>query len=244
MTSRDLLLVVLRRWYLMLLGALLTVAALYVATHQSGVYFIRYTFTLLAPRNEFYQNQIQDPHVGMGAMAGLIVTEYNAGRREPLLASADTTLYGEGLRRGSRVRVPNYGSQWQPLLTTPDIDVQVVGPTQDEVRSEAQRIKARLAGILEQRQDDLGIAQTMQMTSLASPASPVVAYVGGSRGRVAVGVGAVGATLTTILVVQFDRWRERRWEGRPRRRRRRRRRKATDVAAGQDRVPVLADRTG
>ncbi|WP_347354580.1 hypothetical protein, partial [Intrasporangium sp.] len=227
MTSRDLLLVLLRRWYLMLLGALVTVAALYVATHQPGVYFVRYSFVLLAPRSEVYPNQIEDPHYGMAQMAGLIVTDYNEGYREPLLASADTTLYGEGVRDGSRVRTPNNGSQWVPLFTTPNIDVQVVGPTAEQVGAEAQRIKARLTEILEQRQDALGIAPTMRITSLVSPADPVIAYVGGSRGRVAVGVGAVGATLTTILVVQFDRWRERYWEGRPRRRRRRR--KPTDA---------------
>lgn len=233
MTSRDLLLVVLRRWYLMLLGAVLTVAGLYVAMHQPGVYFTRYEFVLLPPQTETYPNRFEDPHYGMTEMAGLVVTDFNAGKREPLIGSADTTLYGEGLHNGSRVRLPNNGSQWQPLYTKPNIEVQVVGPSAADVAAEASRIGEQLNAILKGRQDLLHIVPTMRMTALVSPKDPVVAYVGGSRGRVAIGIGAVGAAMTTILVVQFDRWRQRRQT----------RRDCLVPDKEEDLVPSRADRT-
>lgn len=210
MTSRDVLLAVLRRWYLMVLGGLLTLAGLYYATHQPGVYFTKYEVVLLPPATERWPNKIEDPHYSLTEMAGLVVTDYNDGQREPLSASADTLLYGEGIARGSRVRLPNHGSQWRPLYPTPNIDVQVVGPGAEEVGADARSISRRLGQILQQRQDELGVVPSMRITSLVSPTDPVIAYIGGSRSRAAVGAGAVGLPLTTILVVQFDRWRSRR----------------------------------
>lgn len=206
MTSRDLLRLVFRRWYLMLLGALLTVGALYSVARQPGVYFTSYDVVLLPPSSKLSPNTIEDPRYGITPMAGLIVADYNAGHRQTLLGSPDTTLYGEGIRSGSRVRMPNRGSQWQPLYTTPNIDVQVVGATSGEVAVEAKRIGAQLTRLVEERQDELGVKQSMRMTTLVSAPDPVIAYVGGSRARVALGIGIVGITSSTVAVVALERW--------------------------------------
>ena len=58
MTSRDLLRLVLRRWYLMLLGALLTVGAVYSGARQPGVYFTSYNVVLLPPSSKLSPNTI------------------------------------------------------------------------------------------------------------------------------------------------------------------------------------------
>lgn len=210
MTSRELLRVALRRWYLIVLGVLLTLGALYPATHQPGVYFTDYVVVMLPPSSDLRPNTIEDPRYQLTPMAGVIVTQYNDGKRGLLLGSADTTLYGEGLRSGSRVRLPNHGSQWQPLYTTPNIGVQVVGPTQAKVNSRAKRINLELARLVKQRQDELGIQDSVRVSTLVSPRDPVIQHIGGSNSRVAVGLGTAGATITTIATVQFDRWRQRR----------------------------------
>lgn len=211
MTSRDLLRLVLRRWYIVLLGAVLTVVVLEVVSHRPGVYFTQYEVVLLPPVNETTPNKIFDPGYGMTPMAGLLVSAYNNGVPQPLLGSAQTTLYGEGLARGSRVSLPNAGSQWQPLHTRPSIDVQVVGPTEDAVSAEAKRIHKDLERLLKRSQDDVGIGATMRLSLLASPSDPAVVYVAGSRARALFGVGVVGATTTVIAACWFDpRWARRR----------------------------------
>lgn len=213
MTSRDLLRVVFRRWYLILFGALLTVGVLYGAMHRPGVYFTKYFVVVLPPRSDLRPNNIEDPRYELTPMAGVIVTDYNAGKREPLLGSADTTLYGEGLRSGSRVRLPNDGSQWQPIYSKPNIEVQIVAPTAEEVISQSKRISVEITRLLKARQDELGVPQRVRMTALVSPTDPVIAYVWGSRPRTALGIGLVGVTTTTVVVLRFDRWRERRRRG-------------------------------
>ncbi len=234
MTSRDLLALVLRRWYLMALGALISLGVLYEATHEPPVFFTQYSVVLLPPRSTTFPNNLEDPHYGMTPMAGVIVSDYNAGHRLTLLGSPDTTLYGEGVRDGSRVRLPNDGSQWQPIYDLPNIDVQVVGPSPEEVTAKARQIGDELEALLKRRQDQLGIRDTMRMTALISSPDPIIAQVGGARSRTALGVVLAGATLTTIGVVRFDRW----WA---RRRTRRRTDPGPGALAASEREPVLVD---
>src|SRR6186713_778862 len=107
MTARELLRLVIRRWYLMLVGAVLTVAALYVATHRPGVYWTQFNVVVLAPVYEYYPNNLADPHYALGPTAGVLVTDWNGEHRPLLTASSDTTLFGEGKRQGIEIRMPN-----------------------------------------------------------------------------------------------------------------------------------------
>ena len=125
-TSRELLSLVLRRWYLVLLGAAISIGALYLVTHKPGVYWSQISVLLLAPVHKFYPNNLENPHDALAPVAGLLVADWNGVDRPPLMATGDTALFGEGQRQGIEVRVPNEGSQWQPAYLTPNIDVQVV----------------------------------------------------------------------------------------------------------------------
>lgn len=233
MTTPELVHVLLRRWYLMMVGAAISLVVLYQVTHVSPTYFTQYSVVLLPPSSRTFPNTIEDPHYGLTPLAGLVVADYNAGAREPLMGSAETTLYGEGLRRGSRVRLPNDGSQWQPMYDKPNIDVQVVDPNPEVVRVRATEISTDLIRILKQRQDAAGVRSTMRVTALVSSQDPIVVPVGGSRSRAALAVTVSGATITSILVVLLDRYLMRR----PRRGLR----VGPNVIASSDQDPILAD---
>lgn len=209
MTAKELLRLVLRRWYLMLAGAALTLCVLYVAIHQQGVYWTQFTLVLLSPTGRYYPNKIEDPRYSMSPMAGLLVADWNGSRRPLLTASGDTTLYGEGLRQGVEVRLPNQGSQWQPLYVSPNVDVQVVGADVETVEREAARVTSELSALLDQRQEAAGIRPSMRMTLISSPKEPSVAYVSGSRPRAMLAIGLAGAIVTTSLVCAVD-WYSRR----------------------------------
>ena len=210
MTSRDLVMLMLRRWYVLVVGGLLALGVTYQATHQAPLFFTQYSIVLLPPQTEVFPNSMEDPHYGLSQMAGLVVSDYNNGERGTLIGSADTTLFGEGLRSGSRVRLPNFGSQWQPIYDKPNIDVQILGASQADVNKQAQEINDRVLSLLKKRQDGLGIVSTMRIGALVSPQGPVVTQVGGSRARGLLGIALVSVIVSMFAAVQFDRWRRRR----------------------------------
>jgi hypothetical protein len=205
MTAPDLLRLLLRRWYLMLLGAVVTVAATYLMTHQPGVYWTKLNVVVQAPRGDDYSNNFADPHYALAPMAGVLVTDWNGGDRPPLMSSGDTTLFGEGRRHGIEVRVPNEGNQWQPLYYAPNVDVQVVSNDPETVTHEAHRVSTELSAQLERRQAALRIQPAMRMTTIVSPADWRVTYISGSRSRAALATGLVGAASTVIVIYWIER---------------------------------------
>ena len=207
MTSRELLRLVLRRWYVMLLGAAISVGALYLITQRPDIYWTHFNVVVLAPLDkDDYPNKLENAHDQLAPMAGLLVADWNGVDRPLLMASDETTLFGETQRKGIQVRVPNEGSQWAPRYFSPNIHVQVVDSNPDTVAQEARRVSVELNALLQKRQDALGIQPAMRMTTMVSPADPTIEYVSGSRARAALATGLVGAALTLIAVYWTERW--------------------------------------
>lgn len=205
MTSRELLWLLLRRWYLVIVGMAITLVVLWPATHRPGVYWAQVNVLLLPPTYEYFPNKLEDPQYSLAALAGLIVSDFNGSDRPNLVASADTTLYGEGVRSGAQVRIPNLGSQWNLQYTSPTIDVQVVSNAPDTTIQEIEGITNELQHLLEERQDQLQIAPSMRATALVAPSVPSVYYIAGSKTR-ALGAGAVvGFAMTTAGIYWFER---------------------------------------
>lgn len=216
MTSRDLLGLVLRRWYLMLLGAAVSVAALHGVLHRPGVYWVGFNVVALAPTEVYYPNKLENPHYELSPIAGVVVREWNGAHPALLTASSDTSLYGEGLRSAVQVRMVNQGSQWRPLFPVPVIDIQVVGSSPDAVAAEAERVTDEVTSLLNQRQQAGRVPATARIDVLTSPAHPTVTYHAGSRVRSAAATALLGAVGTTVGVIWFERlliWRRQRSKG-------------------------------
>jgi hypothetical protein len=205
MTARELLRLVLRRWYIMLFGAAIGVAVIWLTLHRPGVYWTEFNVVLLAPTYEEYPNKLEDAHYPLAPMAGLVASEWNGENRPLRMASSYTTLFGEGQRHGSAVRVPNQGSQWQPFYNSPNINVQVVDNDPTKVASEAAHISAQVNTLLEQRQDALGVRPTMRMTTMEAPTNPTIFYISGSRVRVMLAVSLVSTSLSTVAIYWIER---------------------------------------
>ncbi|HOZ57548.1 MAG TPA: hypothetical protein PKY70_05125 [Nakamurella multipartita] len=229
MTAAELLKLALRRWYILLLGAALTVGAAWSVAHPAGVYWTRSDVTLLPPAEFYYPNQLEDPQYSLAALAGLVASEYNGSDRLIPTSSSDTTLYGLGERSGVDVRVPNLGNQWVPLYTSPTIAVQVVDSDPAVVAEKLQEAVARLDQLLTAKQDDLHIAPGMRATLFAPQTEPSVYYVAGSRPRAFGGMVVLGIALTLMAVYLSDRIRFRR------RRTAERARSVTAASRSQDR---------
>lgn len=206
MTSRQLLWLLVRRWYLVILGMALTLVVLWPVTHRPGVFWAQVNLVLLPPTSEYFPNKLEDPQVALSALAGVVVSDYNGQLKPPLMASAGTTLYGEGRTTGTEVRMPNLGSQWKPLYPTATIDVQAVAASPEVVTQEIGAAIGKINRLLAERQEELGVDPSFRVSSFSSPADPSVYYITGSRMR-ALGAGAVvGMGLTVAGVYWLERF--------------------------------------
>jgi hypothetical protein len=213
MTSSELLLAALRRWYVVLVGAVLSLGAVYVSAQQPTVYWSQFNVLLLGPKIEEFPNYLEDPRYTLYPIVGLVVDDVNrdlnGGRPAMLTASTETNMVGQGIMHGIQVRVPNLGTQWQRVTSANYLDVQVAGATPDEVTDQAGLAVDRVAASLEERQDELGIGQGMRVTSVAAVDDPTIYPIQGSRMRAAAATGASGAAMTFVLVYALERRRTR-----------------------------------
>jgi hypothetical protein len=205
MTAGDVLAIVLRRWYLMVVAALVWLGLLWVATHQPPVYFSQFEVVVLPPHEHANPNTLAQGPYELAPLASVVVAGINGTDPPREMGSAGTTLYGEGVRQGHRVRMRNWGTQWQPVYTSPIIDVQVVDRSPQRVEEESARLIAQIGDGLTTLQVESHVTATSAATLQVTPVVPVVQWVGGSRARAAGSVALFGALSSTVLVVGLDR---------------------------------------
>ncbi|MEU6138168.1 hypothetical protein [Nocardioides sp. NPDC047086] len=205
MTALELVGLLLRRWYVVVACTLLTLGGAVVLLDRPPVYFTQFEVVLLPPKESVNPNTLREDPYGMVPMAGLLVEEYNQGRHPLNMSTTETTLYGEGLERGERVRMRNVGNQWLPIYNNPVIDVQVVNTDADRVEAEAARIGRDLDRILQRRQDELGVRKASRMSTEMAPQDVVVQEISGSRARTAGGLALLGGSLTVVAVIWVER---------------------------------------
>lgn len=210
MTSSDLVLAALRRWYVVLVGAVISLGLVYLATHQAPVYWSQVNVLLIGPKDPEFPNYLEDPRFTLYPFVGVVVSDVNGGEPAMLTASPDTNMVGQGISDGVQVRVPNLGSQWRFDTTSSHIDVQVAASTPEEVTRRTDATVAKVAAALDERQDELGVSDVMRVTSRAATKDPTIYQVGGNRMRAAAASGMSGAAATFVLVYWLERRRGRR----------------------------------
>ncbi len=151
MTTGLLVMLLRRRWYVVLVCLFLTAGAMVGVHRRAGLYWAQVDVVFLAPKSPDFPNTIQQTSGSVIAMAGLVEAELNKGNRDA----------GDRLRRGhpgraGRARwlphrVPSTGGQWAPNFDRPVIDLQVIGPDIGAVN----RRLAHLIGRIRQTLEDL-----------------------------------------------------------------------------------------
>ena len=210
MTSGDLIGASLRWWYVVVLGAVISLGGVYVSTHQPTVYWTQFNVLLIGPEDPEFPNYLEDPRFTLYPVVGVVVSDLNGGKQGMVTASTDTNMVGQGLTDGVQVRVPNLGTQWRPQLSSSHLDVQVAAPDPEEVDRRADATIAAIAASLQERQDELNVVSGMRVTSIPATGDPTIYQVGGSRLRAAAASGMSGAALTFALVAWLDKRRARR----------------------------------
>jgi hypothetical protein len=207
MTTRDLIAAALRRWYVVVLGAAVTLGVLAVVQRQAPVYWTQYNIVMVGPSGDDRSNVLEHPRYGLQPLVGVVATDMNDGHPPRLTGDVAATIVGMGHREGVQVRVPNLGTQWRPLFSANYLDVQVAGPSPEAVLASARATSDRVAELLAQRQDELAVPANLRARAVPSSADPLVVPFAGSRSRALAATGLAGMALTLLVVFWFERWR-------------------------------------
>ena len=213
MTLWDLLRACLRRWPVVVAGALLTAAAGWAVTLDHGVYWARSQVVFLAPTSEAYPNALNTKSGDLIVTAGIVAKRVVGPDDITKFADPAVTIVGgTPIRDGFWIRLPDSGGQWATNFASQELMIDAVGPTRERVIELQQyavsRIREELAALqAEQRVDPVNY---ITVTVVQDP--PVVYLVRGSRPRALLMTAAlgIGLTLAAVMAIEVRRPRRRR----------------------------------
>lgn len=208
MTIWDALRAIVHRWYVLALAVLAALAVSYTVVQAPGVYWSRAEVTFLAPTSTTFPNALRTTSSDLVATAAVVAKRVNDGRTSNKMADPSVTLFGEGVRDGWSVRLPDYGGQWARSYPRQVLDVQVVGPTADGVRARQTELVAAIDSELDRFQE--GVAARDRVTTTVVPTDPTIYLVTGSRTRALAMVWLLAGAAALAGTVIVDAFSERR----------------------------------
>ncbi|MBB5642778.1 hypothetical protein [Cryobacterium roopkundense] len=200
-----------RRWYILLGLAILTGFGAVLAAGAGGVYWTRVDVIFLEPSSSANPNALRAGTGGnLVAFAALVERQVNGNLDTPRFSNVESTLYGAGVRQGSRVSLANTGGQWADAFTRPVLSVEVVDSSETAVRSTLGLVLAHIDRISAEQQADAGVPQSSQITTLASPQQAVISRAEGKGTRAGLAVLVLGLALAGAVTAGADRFLTRR----------------------------------
>lgn len=200
MTFRQLLCVMWRRWYIVLLAVLCAGAFTAAQARSSGlyttrtiVYFIHQSKDSVTP---WLSNQAGDQ--SLVDFAGTIANEVNAGRPSVRYASETAPLYGVGVRQAVRVGLVDSGGQWWSSFSRAEIEIQVVGPTHEWVQGQQREVLDAIDNRTRSAQGSTWDDPNARITPVVVPVTSSIDHVAPSRFEQ---LAAVAAMLAAALLV-------------------------------------------
>jgi hypothetical protein len=204
MTTRSLLGIIGRRWYIVLLGAVLAVVA-FLMLRTDGAYTTEARVAFIGPGISDVGQTDDGQLETLTAFAAAVEREYHDGKQSDRLAE-NATLYGAGVSQGVEVLLPNTGGQWQMSFANAAIDISAVGPTPEWVLAHRQMAIDRIEQITRTQQREAGVDSKDTITTLVIPASQV-GHVGATKStlaRAGVVLMIIGLGLSTCAAALVD----------------------------------------
>lgn len=206
MSFRHLLRALVRRWPILLVGALCTAAVGFVAVRADGVYWSRTNLVFLAPSSKMYPNSLKTRSEDLIITAGLVAKRVNGPAAVEKYSSTDATIIGIP-DTGSPfwLRLPDTGGQWSPNFADQFLILEVVGDSPEEVQQIQDDVVARARFELNAMQREQFVDPVNDITFTVAPEPPVIYHVRGNRVR-ALGMTAAlggGITLATVVALEY-----------------------------------------
>jgi hypothetical protein len=193
-----------RRWYVVLVGLAVAACSFLLMQRDEGLYTQHATMAFVAPgdaavgvSNDALTESVVD-------FAASIERIMNDGKPVERLASAAATLNGAGVTEGYVVQLPNFGGQWQTSFSRPVLEVQVVGPSPAWVTDTMNRLQAQIVSTTAKQQ--ASVPQSERISVAGAPAS--VQHVWRSTSttlRAFVALGVLGLGVSIAAAITLDR---------------------------------------
>lgn len=188
----------------MVVGALLTTGAGYVAVTDEGVYYTRTELAFLAPANANWPNALRAQSDSIIVTAGAVARTVTGPAEVPKLASPEVTLVGMDVRDGWSLRLPDTGGQWAPNFATQRLVLEVVGATPESVAARQQELIQEVEATLLALQQGQGAEAAGRITMIPTPESTVISHVVGDRARAAGMTALLGVSVTVASVALLE----------------------------------------
>ncbi|QEW00808.1 hypothetical protein F6J84_12315 [Microbacterium caowuchunii] len=199
MTLRDVLRMLRRRWYVVVLILALTGAATVGLARDGGIHHSRTIVMFTMPGAGTVTPYNGSDSWSVITFAQTIATQASGGRAIGRYYShADAPLYGAGLREAVVVAVRSDGSQWSSRIESAVIEVQIVGRTEQWVRERQDDLVTKIIGITASEQAAAGVPEGDRIDAHVEPLTTAIEYVSPSRtaGLAAILAMAIAGVLT------------------------------------------------
>lgn len=193
-----------RRWYVVLVGGVLTVAAFLVLADNPPLYTSRVSLTVISPPPPGGSSTLQQ--AAPAVVASTAVMSVNGRPLELKASKAETMLVGRTQRAGDEVRLAHFGNQWTASALYPTILVEAVDTTPEAVQARIDRRVKEVRQAIEDLEETLDVSRSQRIELSQSPPVALAAYVPPSRPRAALATGLVGIALTCWAVFGVDKW--------------------------------------
>ena len=198
------------RWYVVAAVGALTVWAALALAGSSAIYWSRVEVVFLAPPTADNANNLRVPSENLIDFAALIERSINGNVEATRFSSESATLYGAGVRSGSRIELVNDGGQWTTSFRQPVLRIEAVGGSADGVRAEVSRQVEAIEDAVDTAQREAGVPSRELVTTLQSPTPTSVSEIRISRMRMFAGVGLIGVIVAGVSAIGVDRLMQRR----------------------------------
>lgn len=205
MTLYELLGVLRRRWYVMVVVIVATAALGMFFVQQGGLYVTRTIVAFESPEDGPWQTAGSADR-GVIVFASAVATEINDGVSPVVYSTADAPFYGAGIRQGVRVALPDTGGQWDVAYNRAVIMIDAVSPDRAWVAEQQQLMVRAVVEAADTRQ--AGIPAVSRITVSVEPMSSLIEQVAPGRAPQLLAVAALGAAALLVggwLAAAWDR---------------------------------------
>lgn len=202
MTSYDVAMALLRRWWALTMGIVLTFGLAALGAQSAPMYWTTYDMNLVAPdRSGAAYSRAAAPY-GVTAVAGVLEVLLAGNPTGAVAATQEVPIFGLDHEYGFDVLAKDKGLQWSRDYVAA-LTVQISGPSREAVLTQSEVLDRRALTGLRDIQDDRKVPAQERLT-LEVPEAVEILEIKPSHPRALVGTVVLGLGLSVCFTVLID----------------------------------------
>lgn len=208
MTTHELFLLILRRWYVFVIAIVIAGVTIFGLNSTPRIYSATAELEIQAPKSMPANIAGEDPRETLISYTGALIKRYEAEYPNDQLSSPNATLFGNGMREGVAVQAVASGNQWVINFTRSAASIQVASTQWAEVMPTIKRVATELDTVSKAMQRETGAKERYYITTSIDLDLVTVYSFGQTRTSRYLGTGTmigVGLLLATLVAKGIDR---------------------------------------